>query len=228
MMFDSQHDAGSAQGATAFEPMERSSAAAKKSLRGRSGALLTSTALVAAGAAMMAGEAGAQVGVPTGFAPAPADVVSYVQLSNGSVLVQLANQQSLLVTSNNFFIDGTGVLYLSPTVTAGITGGPVASGAVMGAGTGGAVGLPAPSAPMGTTNVGSTSTGGRILDSSLYHPSSRVKYRRRQTGRAGRGEDKTWQTSSEPPAGRARLDRRAHPRRHILDASLSHPSSLVK
>ena len=159
MMFDSQHDAGSAQGATAFEPMERSSAAAKKSLRGRSGALLTSTALVAAGAAMMAGEAGAQVGVPTGFAPAPADVVSYVQLSNGSVLVQLANQQSLLVTSNNFFIDGTGVLYLSPTVTAGITGGPVASGAVMGAGAGGAVGLPAPSAPMGTTNVGSTSTG---------------------------------------------------------------------
>ena len=49
-------------------------------------------------------------------------MVSYVQLSNGSVLVQLANQQSLLVTSNNFFIDGTGVLFLSPAVTTGIAG----------------------------------------------------------------------------------------------------------
>ena len=158
MMFDSQHDVGSASCAASFEPMARSSAAAKKSLRGRAGALLTTTALVAAGAAMVAGEAGAQVGVPTGFAPAPADVVSYVQLSNGSVLVQLANQQSLLVTSNNFFIDGAGVLYLSPTVATGITGGNVGSGVMMGAAPAPApMPLPAPSAPLGTTNVGSTS-----------------------------------------------------------------------
>ena len=143
MMFDSQHDAGSANGGTAFEPMTRSSAAAKKSLRGRTGALLTTTALVAAASAMMVGEAGAQAGVPSGFAPAPADVVSYVQLSNGSVLVQLANQQSLLVTSNNFFIDGSGVLYLSPTVSAGISGGNVASGAMIG-GAPAPMGLPAP------------------------------------------------------------------------------------
>ncbi|MDA9175530.1 hypothetical protein N9O95_00405 [Alphaproteobacteria bacterium] len=157
MMFDSQHDAGTASRATSFEPMARSSAAAKKSLRGRAGALLTTTALVTAASAMVALEAGAQVGVPTGFAPAPADVVSYVQLSNGSVLVQLANQQSLLVTSNNFFIDGSGVLYLSPTVSTGISGGDVSSGAMIG-------GAPAPMSfpepmPMGTTNVGSTSSG---------------------------------------------------------------------
>ena len=157
MMFDSQHDAGTASRATSFEPMTRSSAAAKKSLRGRAGALLTTTALVTAASAMVALEAGAQVGVPTGFAPAPADVVSYVQLSNGSVLVQLANQQSLLVTSNNFFIDGSGVLYLSPTVSTGISGGDVSSGAMIG-------GAPAPMSfpepmPMGTTNVGSTSSG---------------------------------------------------------------------
>ena len=139
MMFDSQHDAGTASRATSFEPMTRSSAAAKKSLRGRAGALLTTTALVTAASAMVALEAGAQVGVPTGFAPAPADVVSYVQLSNGSVLVQLANQQSLLVTSNNFFIDGSGVLYLSPTVSTGISGGDVSSGAMIG-------GAPAPMA----------------------------------------------------------------------------------
>ena len=74
MMFDSQHDAGAASRATSFEPMTRSSAAAKKSLRGRAGALLTTTALVTAASAMVALEAGAQVGVPTGFAPAPADV----------------------------------------------------------------------------------------------------------------------------------------------------------
>ena len=160
MMFDSQHDAGSANGGTAFEPMTRSSAAAKKSLRGRTGALLTTTALVAASSAMLVGEAGAQAGVPSGFAPAPADVVSYVQLSNGSVLVQLANQQSLLVTSNNFFIDGSGVLYLSPTVSSGISGGNVASGAMIG-GAPAPMGLPAPSttAPIGTTNLGSTSSG---------------------------------------------------------------------
>ena len=160
MMFDSQHDAGSANGGSAFEPMTRSSAAAKKSLRGRTGALLTTTALVAASSAMLVGEAGAQAGVPSGFAPAPADVVSYVQLSNGSVLVQLANQQSLLVTSNNFFIDGSGVLYLSPTVSSGISGGNVASGAMIG-GAPAPMGLPAPSttAPIGTTNLGSTSSG---------------------------------------------------------------------
>ena len=140
MMFDSQHDAGTASRATSFEPMTRSAAAARKSLRGRAGALLTTTALVTAASAMVALEAGAQVGVPTGFAPAPADVVSYVQLSNGSVLVQLANQQSLLVTSNNFFIDGSGVLYLSPTVSSGISGGDVSSGAMIG-------GAPAPMAP---------------------------------------------------------------------------------
>ena len=160
MMFDSQHDAGSANGGSAFEPMTRSSAAAKKSLRGRTGALLTTTALVAASSAMLVGEAGAQAGVPSGFAPAPADVVSYVQLSNGSVLVQLANQQSLLVTSNNFFIDGSGVLYLSPTVSSGISGGNVASGSMIG-GAPAPMGLPAPSttAPIGTTNLGSTSSG---------------------------------------------------------------------
>ncbi|MGB1147573.1 MAG: hypothetical protein ACPG4M_06740, partial [Alphaproteobacteria bacterium] len=169
MMFDSQHDAGSANGVTAFEPMSRSSAAAKKSLRGRSGALLTSTALVAAATAMMAGEASAQV--PAGFSPAPADVVSYVQLSNGSVLVQLANQQSLLVTSNNFFIDGSGVLYLSPSVASGIAGGSVVSGGTIPAAPGGALGLPAPTAPIGTTNIGQTSTG-VIFDDSAAAASS--------------------------------------------------------
>ena len=99
--------------------------------------LLTSTSLVAAATAMMTGEAAAQA--PAGFAPAPTDVVSYVQLSNGSVLVQLANQQSLLVTSNNFFIDGTGVLFLSPAVTTGIAGGGAS-----------AVTAPAPVAPLPT------------------------------------------------------------------------------
>ena len=71
------------------------------------------------------------VGVPTGFAPAPADVASYVRLSNGSVPVQLANQH-LAGHLNNFFIDGSGVLYLSLTVSAGISGGNVASGTMTG------------------------------------------------------------------------------------------------
>ena len=120
MMFDSQHEGTPAVSQSSFEPLARSEASVKKALRSRAGMLLTSTSLVAAATAMMTGEAAAQA--PAGFAPAPADVVSYVQLSNGSVLVQLANQQSLLVTSNNFFIDGTGVLFLSPAVTAGIAG----------------------------------------------------------------------------------------------------------
>ncbi len=171
MMFDSQHDAGTASRATSFEPMTRSAAAARKSLRGRAGALLTTTALVTAASAMVALEAGAQVGVPTGFAPAPADVVSYVQLSNGSVLVQLANQQSLLVTSNNFFIDGSGVLYLSPTVSSGISGGDVSSGAMIG-GAPAPMALPAPS--IGTTNVGATSSGVIFDDSSAASSSGGI------------------------------------------------------
>ena len=71
--------------------------------------------------------------VPAGFAPAPADVVSYVQLSNGSVLVQLANQQSLLVTANNFMVDSSGILYLSPSVSSGIAsgGGAIADAGAM-------------------------------------------------------------------------------------------------
>ena len=122
MMFDSQDASQVLNNGSAFEPMDPRQAP-KKTLRGKGGALLTSSALIAAATALtISGEAVAQ-GVPSGFAPAPSDVVSYVQLSNGSVLVQLANQQSLLVTSNNFFIDGSGVLYLSPSVSAGISGG---------------------------------------------------------------------------------------------------------
>ena len=137
MMFDSQHQGTSAASQSSFEPLARSEASVKKALRSRAGMLLTSTSLVAAATAMMTGEAAAQA--PAGFAPAPTDVVSYVQLSNGSVLVQLANQQSLLVTSNNFFIDGTGVLFLSPAVTTGIAGGGTP-----------AVTAPAPVAPLPT------------------------------------------------------------------------------
>ena len=137
MMFDSQHQGTTAASQSSFEPLARSEASVKKALRSRAGMLLTSTSLVAAATAMMTGEAAAQA--PAGFAPAPTDVVSYVQLSNGSVLVQLANQQSLLVTSNNFFIDGTGVLFLSPAVTTGIAGGGAP-----------AVTAPAPVAPLPT------------------------------------------------------------------------------
>ena len=154
MMFDSQDASPVLTNDPAFEPMERRQAA-KKNLRGKGGALLTSSAMIAAaGALTISGEALAQ-GVPSGFAPAPSDVVSYVQLSNGSVLVQLANQQSLLVTSNNFFIDGSGVLYLSPSVSSGIsTGGSVTSTT-----TTTSSGFPVPSAPIGTTNLGQTSSG---------------------------------------------------------------------
>lgn len=142
MMFDSHNAGVHADAHSSYEPMARSAASgAKKSLRSRAGMLLVSTSLVAAATAMMTGEATAQV--PAGFAPAPADVVSYVQLSNGSVLVQLANQQSLLVTSNNFFIDGTGVLFLSPAVTSGIAGGGAPSGAALAPEP-----LPAPLAPL--------------------------------------------------------------------------------
>jgi len=149
MMFDSQDTRQVLTNAPAFEPMDKRQAS-KKTLRGKGGALLTSSALIAAATALtLSGEAVAQ-GVPSGFSPAPSDVVSYVQLSNGSVLVQLANQQSLLVTSNNFFIDGSGVLYLSPSVASGISG-----GGSMGA----APSLPVPSAPIGTTNLGQTSSG---------------------------------------------------------------------
>ena len=156
MMFDSQDASPVLTNDPAFEPMERRQAA-KKNLRGKGGALLTSSAMIAAAAALtISGEALAQ-GVPSGFAPAPSDVVSYVQLSNGSVLVQLANQQSLLVTSNNFFIDGSGVLYLSPSVSSGISsGGSVTSTATTTTTTSG---FPVPSAPIGTTNLGQTSTG---------------------------------------------------------------------
>ena len=89
MMFDSQHEGTPAVSQSSFEPLARSEASVKKALRSRAGMLLTSTSLVAAATAMMTGEAAAQA--PAGFAPAPADVVSYVQLSNGSVLVQLAS-----------------------------------------------------------------------------------------------------------------------------------------
>ena len=154
MMFDSQDASPVLTNDPAFEPMERRQAA-KKNLRGKGGALLTSSAMIAAaGALTISGEALAQ-GVPSGFAPAPSDVVSYVQLSNGSVLVQLANQQSLLVTSNNFFIDGSGVLYLSPSVSSGISSG----GSVTSTTTTTSSGFPVPSVPIGTTNLGQTSTG---------------------------------------------------------------------
>ena len=102
MMFDSKDASQVLNNGSAFEPMDPRQAL-KKTLRGKGGALLTSSALIAAATALtISGEAVAQ-GVPSGFAPVPSDVVSYVQLSNGSVLVQLVNQQSLLVTSNNFF-----------------------------------------------------------------------------------------------------------------------------
>ncbi len=110
MTFDIHREAEPHTGGSAFEPLTGAASRVKKSLRSRSGGLLTSTALVSVGFAFVAGSAAAQV--PAGYAPAPAEVVSYVQLSNGSVLVQLANNQSLLVTSNNYFIDGAGVLYL--------------------------------------------------------------------------------------------------------------------
>ena len=159
MMFDSQDSSPATTAASAFEPLARRTSA-KRNLRGKGGALLTSSGMIAAASALtLSGEALAQ-GVPSGFAPAPADVVSYVQLSNGSVLVQLANQQSLLVTSNNFFIDGGGVLYLSPSVSSGIAGGGAATTSMIGGGT---VGLPAPSGPIGTTTIGQTS-GGVIFD----------------------------------------------------------------
>ena len=114
MTFDIHREAEPHTGGSAFEPLTGAASRVKKSLRSRSGGLLTSTALVSVGFALVAGSAAAQA--PEGYAPAPAEVVSYVQLSNGSVLVQLANNQSLLVTSNNYFIDSAGVLYLSPSV----------------------------------------------------------------------------------------------------------------
>ena len=154
MMLDSQDASQVLTNDPAFEPMERRQVA-KKNLRGKGGALMASSAMIAAAAALtISGEAVAQ-GVPSGFAPAPSNVVSYVQLSNGSVLVQLANQQSLLVTSNNFFIDGSGVLYLSPSVSSGISGGGSAMPSAMTSTTG----FPTPSAPIGTTNLGQTSSG---------------------------------------------------------------------
>ena len=120
MTFDIHREAEPHAGGSAFEPLTGAASRVKKSLRSRSGGLLTSTALVSVGFAFVAGSAAAQV--PAGYAPAPAAVVSYVQLSNGSVLVQLANNQSLLVTSNNYFIDSAGVLYLSPSVGGNISG----------------------------------------------------------------------------------------------------------
>ena len=127
MTFDIHREAEPHTGGSAFEPLTGAASRVKKSLRSRSGGLLTSTALVSVGFAFVAGSAAAQA--PDGYAPAPAEVVSYVQLSNGSVLVQLANNQSLLVTSNNYFIDGAGVLYLSPSVGGNISGGGAAPAA---------------------------------------------------------------------------------------------------
>ena len=132
MTFDIHRDADPISGGSTLGPIEGAATKARRSLRSRSGGLLTSTALVGVGFAIFAGEAAAQV--PAGYAPAPAEVVSYVQLSNGSVLVQLANNQSLLVTSNNYVIDSAGVLYLSPSVGGNIGGG---AGAAM-------AGAPAP------------------------------------------------------------------------------------
>ena len=133
MTFDIPREAEPHTGGSAFEPLTGAASRVKKSLRSRSGGLLTSTALVSVGFAFVAGSAAAQV--PAGYAPAPAEVVSYVQLSNGSVLVQLANNQSLLVTSNNYFIDNAGVLYLSPSVGGNISGGaaPAAPAPLVGA-----------------------------------------------------------------------------------------------
>ena len=174
MMFDSQHEGTPAVSQSSFEPLARSEASGKKALRSRAGMLLTSTSLVAAATAMMTGEAAAQA--PAGFAPAPADVVSYVQLSNGSVLVQLANQQSLLVTSNNFFIDGTGVLFLSPAVTTGIAGGGAPA---VSATTPAAVAplpvaapLPQPLAPADPLNIGGNASSGVIFEDTEVASSS--------------------------------------------------------
>lgn len=116
------HDSG-----WAVEPFTGSALRVKKSLRSGSGGLLTSTALVSAGFALVTGSAAAEV--PEGYAPAPAEIVSYVQLSNGSVLVQLANNQSLLVTSNNYFIDNAGILYLSPGVSGSVSSGATTAAA---------------------------------------------------------------------------------------------------
>ena len=150
MTFDIHREAEPHTGGSAFEPLTGGASRVKKSLRSRSGGLLTSTALVSVGFALVAGSAAAQA--PEGYAPAPPEVVSYVQLSNGSVLVQLANNQSLLVTSNNYFIDSAGVLYLSPSVGGNISGG----GAPAAAATAPLVGaLPAASnqAPPSSTGV---------------------------------------------------------------------------
>ena len=174
MMFDSQHEGTPAVSQSSFEPLARSEASVKKALRSRAGMLLTSTSLVAAATAMMTGEAAAQA--PAGFAPAPADVVSYVQLSNGSVLVQLANQQSLLVTSNNFFIDGTGVLFLSPAVATGIAGGgaPAVTAPVPAAVAPlpAAAPLPQPLAPADPLNIASDASSGVIFEDTEVASSS--------------------------------------------------------
>lgn len=175
MMFDGQHEGTSAVSQNSFEPMARSEANVKKALRSRSGMLLTSTSLVAAATAMMTGEAAAQA--PAGFAPAPVDVVSYVQLSNGSVLVQLANQQSLLVTSNNFFIDGTGVLYLSPAVAIGIAGdnAPAVAAPAAVAPLPAAAPLPQPMAPADPLNMtGEASTGVIFEDTEVAQSSGGI------------------------------------------------------
>ena len=122
MMFDHNDSNQAIFDDRAFEPLPAGKRS-RRGLRGKSGALLTTTTMIAAGAALtLSGEAVAQ-SVPAGFAPAPADVVSYVQLSNGSVLVKLANQQSLLVKANNFMVDSSGILYLSPSVSSGIASG---------------------------------------------------------------------------------------------------------
>ena len=136
MMFDSQHQSTTAASQSYFEPLARSEASVKKALRSRAGMLLTSTSLVAAATAMMTGEAAAQA--PAGFAPAPTDVVSYVQLSNGSVrstrqsAVAAGDFQQLLHRRHR-------VLFLSPAVTTGISGGGAP-----------AVTAPAPVAPLPT------------------------------------------------------------------------------
>ena len=174
MMFDSQHEGTPAVSQSSFEPLARSEASVKKALRSWAGMLLTSTSLVAAATAMMTGEAAAQS--PAGFAPAPADVVSYVQLSNGSVLVQLANQQSLLVTSNNFFIDATGVLFLSPAVTTGIAGGGApavaAPAPAVAAPLPTAAPLPQPLAPADPLNIASDASSGVIFEDTEVASSS--------------------------------------------------------
>ena len=150
MTFDIHREAEPHTGGLAFEPLTGAASRVKKSLRSRSGGLLTSTALVSVGFAFVAGSAAAQA--PDGYAPAPAEVVSYVQLSNGSVLVQLANNQSLLVTSNNYFIDGAGVLYLSPSVGGNISGGGAAP-AVASAPLAGALPVASNQAPPSSTGV---------------------------------------------------------------------------